>query len=205
MMRPSAQSGGDPVATTKTSDLPSYLSTYRHFKTGQLVRDHVIFHVLLPLGAGLACFLTSIQLTFIAQLLGGVSILAGFLFTLIVFIFQLRTDVARSEEVARYKSLHRLIDELFATVNHAIFVALILVAWLMWLSATMAADSDALPRLVSAALVGLSAHLLGVLWSISRRTATAYRELLTVPTAGCTTTTTIAPTRHAGTSRRSHD
>jgi F0F1-type ATP synthase assembly protein I len=173
--------GVSDVATqTIEEDLqvPTYRSTFRHYRGKALVRKQLVAHVILPVAAALLAYGTGIEVRYVAQIMGGIAILTGFLFTLIVFIFQLRASVSQRDDLSTFTSLKRLIDELFSIINHAIGVSLALVAWLLWLSSTMVEDSDPLPVLVSSGLVLLTAHLVGVLWTIANRTRSAYRQVL---------------------------
>ncbi|WP_143588312.1 hypothetical protein [Tersicoccus sp. Bi-70] len=158
--------------------MPNYASTYRHFLSRAILWSQVATHLILPLFVFALALYANLQLRFVSQVTAGIAILAGFLFTLLVFIFQLRADVGQSTTMGVNVALKRLIDELFVTVGHAIIVSVTLVGWLMYLSTTMQNEGDPLPAAVSALICLATSHLIALLWTITKRTRVAYGELL---------------------------
>lgn len=136
----------------------------------------------LPLAAAVPMAVYGVELQGIGEVVGGLSILAGFLFGLVIFVFQLRLQVTHDPRVAPQGRLPRLLDQLFANVSYAVLVGLVTAAAAIAASATRSVnpatgDLMAVNRWWSAALVYLFAHLLLLLAMALRRTRAAYREL----------------------------
>jgi hypothetical protein len=135
----------------------------------------------LPIAAAVSCGVFNVQLQGISEIVGGLSILAGFLFGLVVFVFQLRLQVTNDPRVAPHGRLPRLIDQLFANVSYAVLVGLLTTGTAIAASATRTPDPSgnllAVNRWWSAVLVFLFFHLMLLLAMALRRTRAAYLEL----------------------------
>lgn len=135
-----------------------------------------------PLAAAILIAVFRVELQGIDDVVGGLSILAGFLFGLLIFVFQLRLQVTNDPRVARQGLLPRLLDQLFSNVSYAVLVGFVTATVAIAASATRtpfpdSADLMAVNRWWSAVLVALFVHLMLMLAMALRRLRTAYREL----------------------------
>jgi hypothetical protein len=154
----------------------SYWGTYRNFITGQFLWNQFFLHVGLPaLGAYFAWRIT-IPASTLEQILGGLGIMAGFLFTSLVFIFQLRLQAGDHRIHGQKPLLLRLVDEMNAQTSWAVGVALVLV--LALLVGTSLNIQGSLPPWMASAVAFSVIHLFAVIWTGVRRTRSAYREML---------------------------
>ncbi|SOC53543.1 hypothetical protein SAMN05660748_4490 [Blastococcus aggregatus] len=136
----------------------------------------------LPAAAGAPLAIWNVQLQGIGEVVGGLAILAGFLFGLVVFVFQLRLQVTADPRVAPQGLLPRLLDQLFANVSYAVLVGFMTVGVSIAASATRSLDAKtgdlmAVNRWWSAVLVLLFAHLMLLLAMSLKRLRRAYQEL----------------------------
>ena len=159
----------------------SYWRTFRHYKSRQIVWAQVCLQLVLPLAGGILLRSNGFRVSALSDVLAGLAIITGFLFTLLVFIFQLRLQIKDQAEYSTYASLHRLIDELFAQVNWAIWVSLVSVAATI-LTLAKLDDAALLSALGTGLFAGVTVHLLAVLFACTQRTRAAYRELLKIQT-----------------------
>ena len=156
-----------------------HFSTYRHFRTGHIVWAVVLPIFLPPLVGAIAAACFGWRLTNIPEIIAGTSIFAGFLFALLVFIFQLRIQLSRDSRVQEIASLPRLIDELFYNVLHCSAVAVVFAVFLVCLTVSAPAgdSSTQLGQLESILVTAVGAYLVGLLFVVFSRTRAAYREL----------------------------
>lgn len=170
---------------SKFSVLPlvsDHLSTLQDQRTNRWrLRDWLELYGLPVLAAVASCW-AGVTLQGIGDVVGGLAILAGFLFALVIFVFQLRLQVTHDPRVAPQGRLPRLLDELFANVSYAVLVGLATAVLAVAVSATRTADPKtgnlpAVNRWWSAVLVLLVAHLMLLIAMALRRTRAAYREL----------------------------
>lgn len=163
--------------TTSASKRVGYFDTFRHYKTKQVLWPQVLLQLLLPVAISLVFLNRGFRVAALSDLLSGLAIVTGFLFTLLVFIFQLRLQMNGDQRFANRKSLKQLIDELFAQVNWAILVALISVVSVIFLISLLDPNAH-LDRYGSALFAALTLHLLAVLLACAMRTRAAYDELV---------------------------
>lgn len=170
---------------SKYSVLPlvtDHLSTLKHERSRRVQWPDVLVLYGVPLGlAGLALN-RGLRLQGIGEVVGGLAILAGFLFALVIFVFQLRLAVTNDPRVDSTGMLPRLIDRLFATVSYAVLVGIATTGVAMAAASTRgtdprSGDPEPINQWWSAALVLLFVHLLLLLAMTLRRTRIAYREL----------------------------
>lgn len=143
--------------------------------------DIAVLHGL-PLGFATLSLGNGFRLQGIGEVLGGLAILGGFLFALVIFVFQLRISITNDPRISSTAMLPRLIDELFANVSYAVLVGLTTTAVAMAAASTRSADPKngnlmAINPWWSAALILLFAHLMLLLGMALRRTRVAYGEL----------------------------
>lgn len=155
----------------------SYWGTYRNFITEQFLWVQFILHLGLPaLGAYLAGQI-AIPASTLEQILGGLAIMTGFLFTLLVFIFQLRLQAGDHRIHGQKPLLLRLVDEMNAQTSWAVGVSLVLVLALL-VGSSLNIQGN-LPPWMASAVAFFVIHLFAVIWTGARRTRSAYREMLT--------------------------
>lgn len=156
----------------------SYLSTFRHTKSRQWVFSQLFGHVLMPLIAGAIVLLGRIPISgsVLPEILSGLSILTGFLFTLLVFIFQLRLQAGDHENYSSRRMLLRLIDEMNAQTTWAVGVALAMVFGLL-IGISVRTD-DRIQGFLGAVMVVIVVHLFAVMATCALRTKAAYTEML---------------------------
>jgi hypothetical protein len=169
---------------TRYSVLPivaDHLQTLRHQRTSRPRWSDIAVIYALPVGGGLATLAKEVRLQGIGELIGGLAILAGFLFALVIFVFQLRIAVTNDPRIPRDGLLPRLIDHLFANVSYAVLVGLATAGIAMASAATRSVnkEGDLLPinSWWSSVFVALAAHLFLLLIIALRQVRAAYREL----------------------------
>lgn len=157
-----------------------------HFRTlignrGPLPR--LIFaQIVVPIAAGVIALLASVRLTLVNELIAGASIVGGFLFALVIFVFQLRIGIRPSGETQSAARLPELIDQLFTNVLYSVVVAFGLTLAAIIASGLEPHDAKTGAALgtdpwMSAILVALGAHLVAVIGMCLRRTRSAYLAL----------------------------
>lgn len=117
----------------------------------------------------------------VSELSAGFAVLAGFLFALVIFVFQLRQSIRREPGVPRKRLLTTLIDQLFASVLYSVVVSFVLIAMTVAGAITEPHDDKGNPAglspWLSAAIVLVCVHLLAVVWMCIKRTRRAYLEI----------------------------
>ncbi len=169
-------------AATRNGVVRDHLATLRGTR-GRLLWWQIIAQIAVPLVLGALAFKLGWRVAFIGDLITGFSVLAGFLFGLVIFVFQLRLGITHDPRIQQKASLPRLIDELFSNVLYAVGVSLLAVV------ATIAADATSVALRASAGggkatepwatavLIVIGAHLLAVMGMCIKRTRTAYAAL----------------------------
>ena len=155
----------------------SYWGTYRHFITRQFLWIQFFLHIGLPALGAYLTWQIAIPASTLEQILGGLAIMAGFLFTLLVFIFQLRLQAGDHRIHGQKPLLLRLVDELNAQTSWAVGVSLFLVL-AMIVGSSLNIEGD-LPPWIASPMAFFVIHLFAVIWTSARRTRSAYREMLT--------------------------
>ncbi|MDB6425871.1 hypothetical protein [Curtobacterium sp. 20TX0008] len=116
-----------------------------------------------------------------SAIVGGASVLSGFLFGVVVYVFQLRQSLVHDPRVQGQARLPVLIDELFSNVVYAVLVSFALTAAALVIAATQSHDAKGVlvptEPVVAAALVLVAAHLLAVVVMCMKRLRRAYEEL----------------------------
>lgn len=173
-----------------------HLATLRGARGGILWRQ-IAAQFLLPVLVGMAIWAAGFRITIVGDLIAGFSVLAGFLFGLVIFVFQLRLGMSSDPRVQSKALLPTLIDQTFSNVLYAVVVAFTLIAATVVAAATEphtpvvvtppatpggqstfdAGMSLGLEPWVSALVIGLAVHLLAVVGMCLSRTRRAYIEL----------------------------
>lgn len=127
-----------------------------------------------------------VRVDVIAELVTGFAIFGGFLFGLVIFVFQLRRQVVKKSDRQRAAGLAQFIDQLFSNVLYAVLISFLLVVVAVSLATFEPVDANGnklgLAPIAGAALFFVFAHLLGVLYMCLGRTRRAYLELKRLPT-----------------------
>lgn len=172
--------------TTKVSPraiIADHYETLRHQGTSKPSVADYTWVVALPIVASAAFYWLDLRVTDFGQVLAGVAILTGFIFGLIVFVFQLRLSHAANGDSRRGESiLAGLLNELFTNVVYTAFVGILTAVALIAVGAVGGvvpegvAASGQLSRLGSAVIVLLGAHFLVTLMMCIKRLYTAYNR-----------------------------
>jgi MFS family permease len=138
--------------------------------------------IVLPIAVGILALFFNWRAADISGVVGGASVLSGFLFSVAVFVFQLRQGVTDDPRIQQRRRLPDLIDQLFANVLWAVIVSFALTAVVLVVtSAPPPTDKhghpEALSSWLTAALLVLGIHLFAVVWMCVRRLRAAYREM----------------------------
>jgi hydrogenase-4 membrane subunit HyfE len=160
----------------------NHFHTFRHHRTGVLVWGLVLPAYLPPIAGAVLAFIFDWRLSGVAELIAGTAVLAGFLFALMIFVFQLRLQITHDPRVQERLNLPRLVDELFQNVLYSALVSLAFTLAVIVSTVTAPVPAVGPIRLElwpSMIVVALGAHLIGLLYVVIQRTQAAYRELTT--------------------------
>lgn len=162
----------------------NHFHTFRHHRTNLLVWGLLLPVYIPPIAGALLAYFLKWRVSGIAELVAGTAVLAGFLFALMIFVFQLRLQITHDPRVQERIFLPRLVDELFQNVLYAALVSLAFT--LAVVVSTITADVPAvgpirLSEWPSIIVVALGAHLIGLLYVVVQRTQAAYRNLTAEP------------------------
>lgn len=138
--------------------------------------DIALFYIL-PVGIGILCWLLGARLYVSDALVGGTSILTGFLFGLLVHIFSIGVKVADDARYGAGDKLPILIDELRANVSYACGIGLLITLLLIALVAFIKpADLEGgLNPTMTGLFFSLFTHLVLTLFMVIRRVRSAYK------------------------------
>ncbi|WP_313479894.1 hypothetical protein [Microbacterium sp.] len=173
-----------------------HLATLRGVRGGFLWWQ-ITAQFLLPVAVGVAIWQVGFRIAIVGELIAGFSVLAGFLFGLVIFVFQLRLGMTTDPRVQTKTLLPTLVDQLFSNVLYAVLVSFALIAVTVAaaatephteLTVTPATTSGGQPTVeagvalglepwVSGTVIGLAVHLLAVIGMCLSRTRRAYLEL----------------------------
>lgn len=173
-----------------------HLATLRGLRGGFLWWQ-IVTQFVLPVSVGAAIWGLGFRVGIIGDLLAGFAVLAGFLFGLVIFVFQLRLGTTSDPRTQSKLLLPTLIDQLFANVLYAVLVSFSLTAVTVAAAATEPHAQPSIPATtpaqtvvvvesavalglepwVSALVIALAVHLLAVVGMCLTRTRRAYLEL----------------------------
>lgn len=113
--------------------------------------------------------------------MGGASVLSGFLFGVVIYVFQVRQGLSSDPRLQRQARLPRLVDELFANVLYAVVVSFVATVLALVVASSQGYDSKGVliptEPWLTAAFVLVAVHLLAVVAMSIRRLRRAYIEL----------------------------
>ncbi|SDO18755.1 hypothetical protein SAMN04515671_0079 [Nakamurella panacisegetis] len=129
----------------------------------------------LPVVVFVVILVTHVQLKGIGQLLGGVSVLTGLLFGLVVWVFQLRMTVGADPRVPAHSTLPTLIDELFANVLYSVLAGVGSTAVIV---ASATASDALLNKWWSAGVLAVITHFVLAMAICLKRVRSAYHQMI---------------------------
>ncbi|MEV4382550.1 hypothetical protein [Streptosporangium sp. NPDC049644] len=140
--------------------------------------DITLFYVF-PALVGISCWIADLKLYVSDVLLGGVAILTGFLFGLLVHVFSVGVKVSDDSRYGSGDRLPVLIDELRANVSYSCAVGLIITLLLVVPVAFV--EPEMLEKGLNPGLAGLFStlfiHLILTLLMVIRRIRSAYKVM----------------------------
>jgi hydrogenase-4 membrane subunit HyfE len=109
--------------TSVTAIVTEHFDTLRDARTSRpLVWDYLA-QFGLPLLVAVVAPSIGFRLVEVGQLIAGLAVFTGFTFGLLIFVFQLRLQVASDPRVPDDNGLRELIDQLFVNIAYALLVA----------------------------------------------------------------------------------
>lgn len=137
--------------------------------------------VVLPAVAGVAVGYFNVKIQEVGNLIAGLSILTGLLFAVVIFVFQLRLQVASDPRIPKGSLVPNLLDELFRNVLYAVLAGLVATVVIVVAATTRVVTPDRVlqpPAAGWAALiVAATAHLIVVLLMCLKRLRAVYAKL----------------------------
>lgn len=168
-------------ASPRRGLIRDHFSTLRNQRTGQLLWRDIIAQIALPLVLAAASWKFAAHINDASAIVGGASVLSGFLFGVVIYVFQMRQGLSHDPRVQRRALLPQLVDELFANVLYAVIVSFAVTAGALVVAATQEHNKAGVlvptDSWVTALLVLGAAHLFGVVWMCVKRLRSSYREL----------------------------
>lgn len=176
-----------------------HFATLYDNRTGKLNPWDLAHHIGIPALIGIACWFYKVTLSDATGAVSGVSIVAGLLFSMAVFLFQLRTnlpktptadgmgrsyDTKRTERSAEQTGNKRisaserdLIDECFSNVLWAILVGLFLALYLIISGAADLLTHPNTGSMFTGIAIAISAHFLLTIAMCLKRLRRAYETI----------------------------
>lgn len=167
-----------------------------HVLPSQVVSDHVdTFHsddgksrawgaILatygLPVAAAASALWPGVRVSMGSEILAGVAIFAGFIFGLMIFVFQLRLQAGSDPRVQEGDALIGLLDDLYHNVSYTALVGVITGTVLA--AAVGLSDMGALNGAWTFVTIALCLHFVLTMLMCIRRTSVAYSHLSTTGT-----------------------
>jgi hypothetical protein len=152
-----------------------HFATLKDVRTGSVLWGDVLFQAGLPLLLGVASGVLGWKLKSATDLITGVSIVAALLFSMAVFLFQLRIDMSNDKRLSAVD--FELADESFHNVLWAILVGFTLVILLVISGAAGWLTARYWGRLITAVTVVLSSHFLVVIAMCLKRVRRAFERV----------------------------
>ena len=159
-----------------------HLDTLRDARTHRISLLDILIQFGGPLALGICVPLFGVRLVDVGQVIAGIAVLAGFTFGLLVFVFQLRLQLASDPRVIG-TNLRELIDQLFTNVAYAVLVGLacvaLAVAFVSLRHGPLAASQGAaaLGSISTGVLVASASHFLLTLAMCTKRAYRAYQRI----------------------------
>lgn len=159
--------------------LKGHLRGFQNPTTGKIRRPDVVLHYAVPLCIGVLWSLFGRPVHSLGNLIGGLAILTGLFFGLLVFVFELRLQLDERVQHQRSTRLVGLIDVLFsnsayATLASGLTAVVTVVVDLLW----GGTGAEPFPSLAVAIVLALGAHLTLTGALLVRHAYAAYTELV---------------------------
>lgn len=168
--------------TSLTGIVVDHLDTLRDARTHRVSVLDVFIQFGLPAMLGVGLPLAGVRLVEVGQVIAGLAVLAGFTFGMLVFVFQLRLQVATDPRLVG-TNLRELIDQLFTNVAYALLVGLVCVTLAVAFVSVRQVPAPS-PDLVSVlravatgVLVATMSHFLLTLAMCTKRAYRAYQRI----------------------------
>lgn len=173
-------SGNIDMSTHRKPDTSGSYVTSLTIPNSQRLNIPIILVTYLPcLLAGIGMWFSGWQISHVSDFIAGVAVIAGFLFALLVFVFQLRLQVSHDPRVQQRIRVPILVDELFSTALFATGVAVAFTVLLIIASSSAGTADDgtplALSRWLSSLIAAIGALLCSLLLVVGLKTSSAYR------------------------------
>ncbi|MBF4590433.1 hypothetical protein [Curtobacterium sp. VKM Ac-1395] len=169
------------AASSRIGLIREHFRTLRHHRTNQLLWPDFLLQLPLPVVLGAASWWFDARINDASAIVGGASVLSGFLFGVVIYVFQMRQSLSHDPRVQRQALLPRLVDELFANVLYAVVVSFVLTGAALVTAATQEHTKQGVliptPPWITGALVLVAVHLFAVVWMCVKRLRSSYREL----------------------------
>lgn len=168
--------------TSLTTIVVDHLDTLRDARTQRVSVFDFLVQFGLPIVLGVGLPLGGFRLVEVGQVIAGIAVLAGFTFGMLVFVFQLRLQVATDPRVVG-TNLRELIDQLFTNVAYALLVGLACVTLAVaFVSVRQVAMPSAdvvsvLRSIATGLLVASTSHFLLTLAMCTKRAYRAYQRI----------------------------
>lgn len=135
----------------------------------------IAWQTLMPAGAGAATWALDAKISEVGDAVSGISIVAGLLFAMAVFLFQLRTNLNSDERLG--EDDFALVDECMANTLWAILWGLVLVLYLVVCSAGKWIGVPGSGPILTGLAVAGAAHFLLVIAMCLKRLRRAYERI----------------------------
>jgi len=168
--------------TSLTGIVVDHLDTLRDARTHRVSLLDLFIQFGLPVMLGLGLPLAGFRLVDVGQVIAGLAVLAGFTFGMLVFVFQLRLQVATDPRVTG-TNLRQLIDQLFTNVAYALLVGLACVTLAVafvpvrHVPSPSAHVAEAFHAVSTGALAATASHFLLTLAMCTKRAYRAYQRI----------------------------
>lgn len=137
--------------------------------------------LLLPAAGGVAAGLCHVPIQEIGDIIAGLTILTGLLFAVVIFVFQLRLQVATDPRIPKGTAVPNLLDELFHNLLYAVLAGLLASVVTVVAATTRVAAADGTLHPPAAAwagaVVAVATHLIIVLLMCLKRLRAVYANL----------------------------
>lgn len=152
-----------------------HFGTLYNNRTGRTDWWAITWQVLLPLGAGIATWRIGATIADVGGAVSGISIVAGLLFAMAVFLFQLRITLESDKRLGQDD--FALVDECMANTLWAILSGLALVLYLVVAGAGKWIGHEGPGPVLTGIAVGGASHFLLVIAMCIKRLRRAYERI----------------------------
>ncbi|WP_235345637.1 hypothetical protein [Brevibacterium sp. UCMA 11754] len=144
-------------------------------RTGRPDWSAIVWQMVLPLGAGVAAWKLGAKMGEVSAAVSGISIVAGLLFAMAVFLFQLRVTLGTDKRLG--EDDYVLVDECMANTLWAILWGLALALFLVVGDAGKWIGDDRIGSVLTGVAVAATVHFLVVIGMCLKRLRRAYERI----------------------------